>query len=213
MPHDALLGERGGAFVIAQVRLGGGRVHHAMRTVGACRHALDLMCRRAVSRTTRDGRLADLQMVQEQIAESWIAVESFRLLVLRTAWLIDKHKDYNKVRKDIAAIKVAMPKVYHDVATKAAHLHGALGVSNEMPFMRMVSSALVMGIADGPTEVHKVTLAKQILKDYPPENDLFPSYHIPRLKAEAEKRFAAELAEIRTHYAERRGKAPAAEQE
>ncbi len=213
VPHDALLGERGGAFVIAQVRLGGGRVHHAMRTVGACRHALDLMCRRAVSRTTRDGRLADLQMVQEQIAESWIAVESFRLLVLRTAWLIDKHKDYNKVRKDIAAIKVAMPKVYHDVATKAAHLHGALGVSNEMPFMRMVSSALVMGIADGPTEVHKVTLAKQILKDYPPENDLFPSYHIPRLKAEAEKRFAAELAEIRTHYAERRGKAPAAEQE
>ena len=213
VPHDALLGERRGAFVIAQLRLGGGPEHHAMRTVGACRHALDLMCRRAVSRTTRDGRLADLQMVQEQIAESWIAVESFRLLVLRTAWLIDKHKDYNKVRKDIAAIKVAMPKVYHDVATKAAHLHGALGVSNEMPFMRMVSSALVMGIADGPTEVHKVTLAKQIQNDYPPENDLFPSYHIPRLKAEAEKRFAAELAEIRTHYAERRGKAPAAEQE
>ncbi|MGA0606228.1 acyl-CoA dehydrogenase family protein [Phenylobacterium sp. VNQ135] len=204
VPHDALLGERGGAFVITQVRLGGGRVHHAMRTVGACRHALDLMCRRAVSRMTRDGRLADLQMVQEQIAESWIAVESFRLLVLRTAWLIDRHKDYNKVRKDIAAIKVAMPKVYHDVATKAAHLHGALGVSNEMPFMHMVNSSLVMGIADGPTEVHKVTLAKQILKDYAPENDLFPSYHIPRLRAEAEKRFASELAEIRSHYAERR---------
>ncbi|WP_309091312.1 acyl-CoA dehydrogenase family protein [Phenylobacterium sp.] len=204
VPKDALLGERGAAFVIAQVRLGGGRVHHAMRTVGACKHALDLMCRRAVSRTTRDGRLADLQMVQDQIAEAWIAVESFRLLVLRTAWLIDKHKDYNKVRKDIAAIKVAMPKVYHEVATKAAHLHGALGVSNEMPFMHMVTSSLVMGIADGPTEVHKVTLAKQILKDYAPENDLFPSYHIPRLKAEAEKRFAKELEEIRAHYAERR---------
>jgi len=195
---------RGAAFVIAQVRRGGGRVHHAMRTVGACRHALDLMCRRAVSRTTRDGRLADLQMVQEQIAESWIAVESFRLLVLRTAWLIDKHKDYNKVRKDIAAIKVAMPKVYHDVATKAAHLHGALGVSNEMPFMHMVNSSLVMGIADGPTEVHKVTLAKQILKDYTPDNDLFPSYHIPKLREAAETRFAAELGEIRRHYAARR---------
>ena len=204
LPYDALLGDRGAAFVIAQVRLGGGRVHHAMRTVGACRHALDLMCQRAVSRTTRDGRLADLQMVQEQIADSWIAVESFRLLVLRTAWLIDRHKDYNKVRKDIAAIKVAMPQVYHDVATKAAHLHGALGVSNEMPFMRMVTSALVMGIADGPTEVHKVTLAKQVLKDYTPDNDLFPGYHIPKLQEEARKRFAKELEEIKVAYAGRR---------
>lgn len=209
VPYDALLGDRGDAFRIAQVRLGGGRVHHAMRTVGACRHALDLMCRRAVSRTTRDGRLSDLQMVQEQIADSWIAVESFRLLVLRTAWLIDKHKDYNKVRKDIAAIKVAMPKVYHDVATKAAHLHGALGVSNEMPFMRMVNSALVMGIADGPTEVHKVTLAKQILKDYQPDNDLFPGYHIPKLQEEARRRFARELGEIRDHYAAGRARAEA----
>jgi len=204
LPYDALLGDRGAAFVIAQVRLGGGRVHHAMRTVGACRHALDLMCQRAVSRTTRDGRLSDLQMVQEQIADSWIAVESFRLLVLRTAWLIDKHKDYQKVRKDIAAIKVAMPQVYHDVATKAAHLHGALGVSNEMPFMRMVTSALVMGIADGPTEVHKVTLAKQVLKDYTPDNDLFPSYHIPKLQEEARERFKTELAELREHYSKRR---------
>ncbi len=201
IPYDALLGERGAAFVIAQVRLGGGRVHHAMRTVGACKHALDLMCQRAVSRTTRDGRLADLQMVQEQIADSWIALESFRLLVLRTAWLIDKHKDYNLVRKDIAAIKVAMPKVYNDIATKAAHLHGALGVSNEMPFMNMVTSSLVMGIADGPTEVHKVTLAKQVLKDYVPDNDLFPKYHIPRLREDAQERFSKELAEMKEEYA------------
>ena len=203
LPYEALLGDRGAAFVIAQVRLGGGRVHHAMRTVGACRHALDLMCQRAVSRTTRDGRLSDLQMVQEQIADSWIAVESFRLLVLRTAWLIDKHKDYNKVRKDIAAIKVAMPQVYHDVATKAAHLHGALGVSNEMPFMHMVTSALVMGIADGPTEVHKVTLARQVLKDYQPDNDLFPSYHIPKLRDAARERFKTELEALKTAYATR----------
>src|SRR5678815_3346404 len=167
------------------------------RTVGACRHALDLMCQRAASRTTRDGRLADLQMVQEQIADSWIQLEMFRLLVLRTAWLIDKHKDYNMVRKDIAAIKVAMPKVYNDVATKAAHLHGALGVSNEMPFMHMVTSSLVMGIADGPTEVHKVTLAKQVLKDYRPDNDLFPAYHIPKLKEAAEERYAKELGELK----------------
>ena len=209
VPYDALLGERGAAFVIAQVRLGGGRVHHAMRTVGACKHALDLMCRRAVSRTTRDGKLADLQMVQEQIADSWIALEQFRLLVLRTAWLIDKHKDYNLVRKDIAAIKVAMPKVYNDIATKAAHLHGALGVSNEMPFMHMVTSSLVMGIADGPTEVHKVTLAKQVLKDYRPDNDLFPNYHIPRLKEAAEEKYAEELAELKEAYRAERAKSAA----
>ena len=154
-------------FIIAQTRLGGGRVHHAMRTVGACQHAFDLMCQRAVSRQTRDGRLADLQMVQEQIADSWIQLEQFRLLVLRTAWLIDKHQDYKLVRKDIAAIKVAMPKVYHDIAAAALHMHGALGVSNEMPFMGMVTGAFVMGIADGPTEVHKVTVAKQVLRGLP----------------------------------------------
>ena len=200
VPYDALLGERGGAFIIAQTRLGGGRVHHAMRTVGACKHALDLMCRRAVSRTTRDGRLSDLQMVQEQIADSWIQLEMFRLLVLRTAWLIDKHKDYNKVRKDIAAIKVAMPQVYHDIATKAAHMHGALGVSNEMPFMHMVTSSLVMGIADGPTEVHKVTVAKQVLKDYKPDNDLFPGYHIPKLREDARAQFKDKLDELKAEY-------------
>lgn len=200
VPKDALLGERGGAFIIAQTRLGGGRVHHAMRTVGACQHAFDLMCRRAVSRETRDGRLADLQMVQQQIADCWIQLQSFRLLVLRTAWLIDKHKDYKKVRKDIAAIKVAMPQVYHDIAAAALHIHGALGVSNEMPFMHMVTSAFVMGIADGPTEVHKVTVAKQVLRDYRPDNDLFPSYHLPKLREAARDKYAAELEAVKSAY-------------
>jgi acyl-CoA dehydrogenase len=196
VPKDALLGERGGAFIIAQTRLGGGRVHHAMRTVGACQHAFDLMCRRAVSRQTRDGFLADMPVVREQIADAWIQLQQFRLLVMHTAWLIDKHKDYKRVRKDIAAIKVAMPKVYHDIATTALHLHGAIGVSNEMPFMGMVTSALVMGIADGPTEVHKATVAKQVLRDYQPDNDLFPAYHLPKLRESARDRFATELGEI-----------------
>ena len=204
VPKDALLGERGGAFIIAQTRLGGGRVHHAMRTVGACQHAFDLMCRRAVSRQTREGRLADFQMVQEQIADSWIQLQQFRLLVLRTAWLIDKHKDYKLVRKDIAAIKVAMPKVYHDIAAAALHIHGAIGVSNEMPFMGMVTGAFVMGIADGPTEVHKVTVAKQVLRDYQPDNDLFPSYHLPKLREAAKDKYASELDALKTHYAERK---------
>jgi len=198
---EALLGGRGNAFVIAQTRLGGGRVHHAMRTVGACQRAFDLMCRRAVSRQTRDGRLADLQMVQQQIADSWIQLQQFRLLVMRTAWLIDKHKDYNLVRKDIAAIKVAMPQVYHDIAANALHIHGALGVSNEMPFMGMVTSSFVMGIADGPTEVHKVTVAKQVLKDYRPDNDLFPNYHLPKLREAAQDKYATELADLKAQNA------------
>ena len=190
VPRDALLGERGGAFIIAQTRLGGGRVHHAMRTVGACQHAFDLMCQRAVSRQTRDGRLADMPVVQEQIADAWIQLQQFRLLVLRTAWLIDKHKDYKLVRKDIAAIKVAMPKVYHDIAAAALHLHGALGVSNEMPFVGHVIGSFVMGIADGPTEVHKVTLAKRIFRNYSPSNDLFPAYHLPKVRDAAREKYA-----------------------
>src|SRR3984957_18028437 len=206
---EALLGPRGGAFLVAQTRLSGGRVHHAMRTVGACQKAFDLMCRRAVSRQTRDGRLADLAMVQEQICDSWIALQSFRLLVLHTAWLIDKHKDYNLVRKDIAAIKVAMPKVYHDIAASAAHLHGAMGVSNEMPFMGMVTSALVMGIADGPTEVHKVTVAKQVLKDYKPDNDLFPNYHLPKLKEAALDKYGSAIDELKAEAAKMRASEPA----
>ena len=134
-PSDNLLGQEGGAFAIAQTRLGGGRVHHAMRTISQLRKAFDMMCERALSRKVRGGELlASMQMTQEKIADSWIEIEQFRLLVLRTAWLIDKHKDYRKVRKDIAAVKVAMPKVLHDVVQRAMHLHGALGVSNEMPF-------------------------------------------------------------------------------
>ena len=119
VPSDHLLGGEGQAFVIAQTRLGGGRIHHAMRTIAQVRQAFDMMCERALSRQTREGPLASLGVVQEQIADSWIEIEQFRLLVLRTAWLIDRHQDYKRVRKDIAAVKVAMPKVYHDVVQRA----------------------------------------------------------------------------------------------
>jgi len=190
VPADHLLGNRGGAFVISQTRLGGGRIHHAMRTVGQAKKALDLMCQRAVSRTTRDGPLASKQAVQMQIADSWIELEQFRLLVLHTAWKIDKYKDYRKVRKDIAAVKVAMPRVYESIASRALHIHGALGVSNEMPFVGMITGAHVMAIADGPTEVHQVTLAKQVLRNFTPSNELFPSYSLPNRKAAAEEKYA-----------------------
>ncbi len=190
VPADHLLGDEGGAFVIAQTRLGGGRIHHAMRTIAQVKKAFDMMCERAVSRTTRYGPLASLQMTQERIADSWIEIEQFRLLVLRTAWLIDKHHDYKRVRKDIAAVKVAMPKVFHDVAQRAMHLHGALGVSSEMPFAAMLTSAEALAIADGPTEVHKITLANQLMKDYKPAQGLWPSGHLPTRREQALERYA-----------------------
>jgi acyl-CoA dehydrogenase len=196
VPADHLLGERGGAFAISQTRLGGGRIHHAMRTVGQAKKALDLMCQRAVSRQTRDGPLSQKQAVQQQIADSWIELQQFRLLVLHTAWLIDKHKDYRKVRKDIAAVKVAMPRVFHNIASRALHIHGALGVSNEMPFVGQVIGSFVMGIADGPTEVHQVTLAKQILRNYTPGNELFPAYSLPQLREDALEKYAEVLDEL-----------------
>ena len=111
VPADHVLGGEGQAFAIAQTRLGGGRIHHAMRTIALARRAFDMMCERAVSRQTRQGPLSNFQLTQEKIADSWIQIEQFRLLVLRTAWLIDKHHDYQLVRRDIAAVKVAMPQV------------------------------------------------------------------------------------------------------
>ncbi|MBJ8343556.1 acyl-CoA dehydrogenase family protein [Antrihabitans sp. YC2-6] len=193
VPADHLLGPEGGAFVVAQTRLGGGRVHHAMRTVAVVQKAFDMMCERAVSRQVRGGTLGSLGMTQERIADSWIEMEQFRLLVLRTAWKIDHYNDYLKVRKDIAAIKVAMPKVMHDVAQRALHLHGALGVSEEMPFAQMMLYAEVMGIADGPTEVHKATLAKQILRDYQPAPGLWPTQHRPALEQQSRAHVASRL--------------------
>jgi acyl-CoA dehydrogenase len=124
------------------------------------------------------------------VADSWIDMETFRLLVLRTAWLIDKHNDYTRVRKDISAVKTMMPRVLHDVASRALQVHGSLGVSNEMPFVGYVIESFHMGLADGPTEVHKLTLAREVLSDYKPAESLFPSYHIPRHREQARAIFA-----------------------
>ncbi len=185
VPLNNLLGKVGDGFVVAQVRLGGGRVHHAMRTIAQARKAFDMMCERSLSRTTQGEKLAAKQMVQEKIADSWLELEQFRLLVLRTAWLIDKHQDYKLVRKDISAVKFAMPKVLHDIAARALHLHGSLGLSSEMPFASQVVDSFFLGLADGPTEVHKATVAKLALRDYRPTNALFPSYHLPQVREHA----------------------------
>ena len=193
VPKTNMLGPRGQAFAVAQTRLGGGRIHHAMRTMGQIQMAFDMMCKRALSRTTKGELLADKQMVQEKIADSWIEMEQFRLLVLRTAWRIDEYNDYLKVRKDIAAIKALMPKVYHDVVSRCLQIHGSLGVSNELPLAGMLLSSYVMGIADGPTEVHKITVARQVLRDYEGTDDLFPSYTLPNRKAEAIAQFGDQI--------------------
>jgi acyl-CoA dehydrogenase len=193
VPADALLGGEGQAFAIAQTRLGGGRIHHAMRTIGLARKALDMMCERALSRTTQGSLLAEKQFVQGYIADSYAQLTQFRLFVLYTAWSIDKHNDHRKVRKDIAAVKVLMPGVLHDIAQRALQVHGALGASNEMPFNQMLVAASVLGIADGPTEVHKVTVARQVLRGYSASDDLWPSQHIPRRLADAREKYAEYL--------------------
>jgi acyl-CoA dehydrogenase len=190
VPEENLLGERGGGFVVAQTRLGGGRVHHAMRTLGLIRKAFDMMCERAVSRHTQGELLGDKQMVQEMIADSWAEMEQFRLFVLRTAWRIDRYNDYRQVRADIAAVKALMPKVLHDVASRALQVHGSLGVSNEMPFSEMLVESYHMGLADGPTQVHKVTVARQILRGYEPAPGLFPTGHLPAQERVALARYA-----------------------
>jgi acyl-CoA dehydrogenase len=195
VPASALLGGEGQAFVVAQTRLGGGRIHHAMRTVGLARKTFDSMCERALSRETQGSLLADKQFVQGYIADSYAQLEQFRLFVIHTAWKIDRYDDYKRVRKDIAVAKVVMPTLLHDIAWRAMQVHGALGVSNEMPFGGALIGASVMGLADGPTEVHKVTIARQVLREHRAAAGPWPSDWIPG-KIEAAKAKFADLLEL-----------------
>jgi acyl-CoA dehydrogenase len=193
VPAEALLGGEGQAFAIAQTRLGGGRIHHAMRTIGLAQKALDMMCERALSRETQGSILADKQFVQGYIADSYAQLVQFRLFVLYTAWEIDKYNDYRRVRKDIATAKVVMPTVLHDIAWRSMQVHGALGTTNEMPFFTMIHGAAVMGLADGPTEVHKVTVARQLLRDYRGTDGMWPTEWIPGKLDAARAKFAEYL--------------------
>ena len=193
VPLDALLGGEGQAFAIAQTRLGGGRIHHAMRTIGMCNRAFDMMCERALSREVSGGLLGEKQFVQGFIADSYAQIQQFRLLVLHTAWAIDKYQDYRRVRKDIAAVKILMPGVIQDVVLRSIQVHGALGVSNELPLARMLLAGPVLGLADGPTEVHKVTVARQVLREHRPSDDLWPTEHFPKRLAAAREKYARAL--------------------
>jgi acyl-CoA dehydrogenase len=189
VPADHLLGGEGQAFAIAQTRLGGGRLHHAMRTVGAVSRCLDMLCERALSRTTQGELLARKQATQEKIADSFIELLQFKLQVLHAAWVVDQ-KGGHAARKEIAAVKVATPKVYREAVLRTIQLHGALGVSNEMPLTNMLMASVTMGIADGPTEVHKFTVAREVLKDYSPAEGDWPSEHLPERRAAARAEFA-----------------------
>lgn len=185
---DAMLGAPGEAFKVAQARLGGGRVHHAMRTVGKCQRALDMMLERAVSRRAQGRLLADHQFVQGMIADSAIELEQFRLLVMKTAWVIDQieqgREPHGAARNLIAMCKVQMARVYHDIIQRAIQLHGSLGVTLELPLADWWGGVMSLALADGPTEVHKVQVARALLKQATPAPGLFPSEHIPtRLEA------------------------------
>ena len=193
VPADAMLGGRGEGFAVAQARLGGGRVHHAMRTVGTCQRALDMMCERALSRRTQGTLLGDKQSVQQFIADSAIELEQYRLLVLKTAWIID-NQPHGAARTHIAMCKVAMAKIYHDIVQRALHLHGSLGTTHELPLAEMWMNVPSLALADGPTEVHRTTVAKQLLRQHTPSPGLFPTEHLPPRRDAAQKRYADVLA-------------------
>ncbi|RDV06575.1 acyl-CoA dehydrogenase [Sphingorhabdus pulchriflava] len=178
VPLDAMLGGPGEGFKVAQARLGGGRVHHAMRTVGKCQRAIDMMLERAVSRRTKGKLLSEHQFVQGAIGQSVIELEQFRLLVLKTAWIID-NEPHGAARTHIAMCKVQMAKVYHDIVQRAIQIHGSLGVTLETPLADMWMGLPSLALADGPTEVHLAQVARAYLKNTKPAPGLFPSDHGP----------------------------------
>ncbi len=194
VPDTARLGPRAGGFMVAQSRLGGGRIHHAMRTIGLIQKCLDMMARRAISRELRDGPLSRKQAVQFDIAETWIALKQFRLLVLEAAWMFDTEQEH-EAREIISALKVTSADIAQKVVWKAMHLHGALGASNELPFAHMLMTAAMLGLADGPTEVHKSAIGRRIMKRYAPDPNLFTEDHLPSKLEAARAYYAAELAE------------------
>ncbi len=162
VPTANLIGEEGGGFAIAQARLGPGRIHHCMRLIGMAERAIELMCRRAVDRTAFGGPLARQGVVREWIADARVAVEQLRLLVLKTAWLMDTVGNRG-AHTEIQAIKIATPRTVADIIDKAVQLHGAGGVSQDFPLAELWAAARTLRLADGPDEVHQRSLARREL--------------------------------------------------
>lgn len=162
LPVENLIGELGDGFAIAQARLGPGRIHHAMRAIGMGERALQLLCERAMSREAFGSTFADKGVVQELIAESRLDLEQARLLVMKTAWLIDCYGTRD-ARSEIAAIKIAAPRAALRVIDRAIEVHGAAGVSADFPLAELWARARTLRIVDGPDAVHARTLARSEL--------------------------------------------------
>jgi acyl-CoA dehydrogenase len=163
VPAGNLIGEEGQAFAIAQARLGPGRIHHCMRIIGAAERALALMCDRARSRSAFGKLLAEQGVVREAIARSRVELEQVRLLCHKAAWLMDTEGN-KAARTEIAAIKVAAPRVACEVIDRAIQVHGGAGMSDDTPLARMYGWARALRILDGPDEVHLQSIARQELR-------------------------------------------------
>ncbi|MEX2291096.1 MAG: acyl-CoA dehydrogenase family protein [Mycobacteriales bacterium] len=165
VPASNLIAGEGDGFMIAQARLGPGRIHHCMRSIGAAERALKLMCERAASRVAFGQEIARQGVVREAIAESRMQIDQARLMTLKTAWMIDRY-GAKGARSEIAAIKVIAPRVALDVLDRAIQIHGAGGVSDDFPLARMWAGMRTLRIADGPDAVHLRTVARQELGKY-----------------------------------------------
>ena len=168
VPASNLIANDGDGFLIAQARLGPGRIHHCMRALGAAERALELMCQRAASRVTFGQPVASRSNIQDWIAESRIEIEMARLLTLKTAWLMDTVGNKH-ARMEISAIKVAAPNVALRVVDRAIQVHGGGGVSDDFPLAMMYAHLRTLRLADGPDEIHKRTIARDELRRLAPE--------------------------------------------
>ena len=186
---DALLGERGAGFLIAQQRLGPGRIHHCMRWLGVSHRAFDMLCERAQSRYAHGSLLADKGTVQNWIADSAAEMQAARLMTLHAAWKIDT-EGAAAARQDISLIKFWGARVLHDVVDKALQAHGALGYSTDLPLEQMYRYARAARFYDGPDEVHRQSVARQILRGYEAPADGVPTEHVPARREAARQRFA-----------------------
>jgi len=166
VPQSNRLGEEGGGFMLAQERLGPGRIHHAMRWVGICERAFELMCQRAATREVEPGKpLGTRQMIQEWIAEARAGIHASRLMILHAAWKMDKEGGY-AAREEISLLKFFVADVLMKTVDRAVQTHGALGITDDTPLASFYRFERAARIYDGADEVHKATVAKRILRDY-----------------------------------------------
>ena len=190
VPADHLIGPEGSGFLLAQTRLGPGRIHHCMRWLGQSQRAFDMMCERALSRYTHGSLLADKQTIQNWIADSKAEMHAARLMTLHAAWKMDQ-VGASASRDEIAMIKYYGANVLHNVIDRSLQTHGSLGYSSDMPLEAMYRAARAARIYDGPDEVHRQTVARRALKGY--QASEIPSEHIPTRTEAARRKFAGML--------------------